>query len=120
MKKLISISVLLFLYFTSSAQTSSLGVWAKMDAENYASFVQKEWNLSEEQEDTIYEYRLDFVAKRSHIFKQKKAGKLSEEEVKKQVQAVQTEITQKFRKYLGIHWKEYYRVEKAFKKYKNG
>ncbi|WP_044206880.1 hypothetical protein [Flammeovirga sp. OC4] len=121
MKKIIALSVIVLMSLVSFAQdVPAPGNWAKKNAEKYVEFATKEWNLTEEQQEVIYGYRLDFIARRSHVYQQKKAGKLTQDEVKTQVQAIQKDISQKFTKYLDIKWKEYYRVNKAFDESRKG
>ncbi|NME67793.1 hypothetical protein [Flammeovirga aprica] len=114
MKKIIALSVLVLMSVVAFAQNTPVPKWVKNNAENYVEFATKEWKLSKEQQEVIYDYRLDLMVKRSQVYKQKKEGELTQEEAKTKIQAIQKEASQKFTKYLNIKWKEYYRVDKAF------
>ncbi|KXX69289.1 hypothetical protein [Flammeovirga sp. SJP92] len=121
MKKIIAVTVFLMMSIVSFAQDIPVpGKWAKKNTEQFVEFASKEWKLNEEQKSVVYDYRLDFIAKRAYINKQKKEGTLSQEEAKAQVQAAQKEVSQGVSKYLNIKVKEYYRVNKAFNESKSG
>ncbi|NME67792.1 hypothetical protein [Flammeovirga aprica] len=117
MKKIIILSILLFSSIFSFAQTTPTpGEWVKKSAEHYIEFASKEWNLTEVQKEEVYNYYLNFLAFRSYYFKRKQEGTLTSEETTLLVKSIQQETTQKITKYLGIDWREYYRVNREYMK----
>ncbi|WP_044206878.1 hypothetical protein [Flammeovirga sp. OC4] len=117
MKKIIILFALFLISNLSFAQSvPTPGEWVQKSAQHYIDFASKEWNLSESQKKHIYDYYLNFLAFRSYYFKRKKEGTLTAEETAMLVRSIQQETTQKITKYLGIDWREYYRVNREYMK----
>ncbi|KXX69290.1 hypothetical protein [Flammeovirga sp. SJP92] len=117
MKKIIILTSLLLISVISFGQSvPAPGEWVQKSAQDYIDFAGKEWNLSQIQKDHIYDYYLNFLAHRSYYFKRKKEGALTAEETSLLLRSIQEETTQKITKYLGIDWREYYRVNREYMK----